>query len=96
MSERQLLEAVLAMCARLGLAAYHTHDSRRSRPGFPDLVIVGGGVLWRELKTDTGVLRPEQREWGSVLQQAGQDWAIWRPSAWRGGRIELELLHLRG
>lgn len=52
--------------------------------GFPDLVLVkiGVGVLYRELKTDTGRLRDEQSAWGYALREAGADWAVWRPADW--------------
>ena len=46
------------------ICAYHTHDSRRSAKGFPDLVLAKNGVvLIVELKTDTGVATPDQVAW---------------------------------
>lgn len=60
---------------------YHTYDSRRSTPGFPDLVLVKGDrVLFRELKTDQGRLTSAQKLWGERLTKAGQDYAVWRPA----------------
>ena len=65
------------------VATYHTYDSRRSNPGFPDLVLVGcNGVLYRELKTDRGRLTPMQEWWLNSLLDAGQDAGVWRPSDW--------------
>ena len=92
MPEADLLEAVFEQACSLGLLAYHTHDSRRSLPGFPDLVIVGpGGVLWRELKDQTRDLTREQRRWRTALQATGQDWALWRPLDLLSGQIHTEL-----
>lgn len=81
--ERDFQAAVLDMARTLGCVAYHTHDSRRSEPGFPDLVIVGHrGVLFRELKTEKGRLSAAQNDWISRLARAGADVAVWRPSDW--------------
>lgn len=93
MSEAELMEAIRAMCTDLGLHAFHPADSRRSwGPGFPDLVIAGiGGTIFRECKTETGSLSPEQRRWGYVLTASGQRWAVWRPRHLYDGTIGSEL-----
>lgn len=83
MTEAELQTFVLAMARARGVLVYHTHDSRRSEPGFPDLVLVGAyGVLWRELKTEKGRPSVDQLRWIAVLTDAGQDVGIWRPSQW--------------
>lgn len=82
MTEAALLAHVRSLAVDLRLSIYHTHDSRRSEPGFPDLVIVGpGGVLWRELKTERGRLTVPQKAWLARLRAAGQDAEVWRPTA---------------
>jgi hypothetical protein len=91
MTEAELLASVRELCGWLHLAVYHTHDSRRSDPGFPDLVIVGKAVLWRELKADHGRMTLHQHHWRELLQSAGQDWAVWRPADWMSGAIEQQL-----
>jgi len=83
MRESDLLQAVREAARWLGLRPYHTHDSRRSEPGFPDLVIVGpGGVLFREVKTARGRVTPDQRRWLDALSAAGADAGVWRPGDW--------------
>jgi hypothetical protein len=93
MTEAQLMESIRAMVRDLGLLAYHAHDARRSwGPGFPDLVIVGrGGIIWRECKTESGSLSPEQRQWADALQAAGQRWSVWRPRHLLSGQVAREL-----
>jgi hypothetical protein len=82
-SEAEFQALVLDLVRTLGLQAYHTHDSRRSQPGFPDLVIVGrDGVLFRELKTMDGRVSVDQKYWIEILRAAGADVGIWRPSSW--------------
>lgn len=77
----------------MGLEYYHTYDSQRSQPGFPDLVIVGEhGVLFRELKTESGRLTPMQVHWLHVLTLAGQNARLWRPSDLPAIQAELKAL----
>lgn len=88
MTENELDRAIRRLCKDLNLRLYHTHDSRRSPAGFPDLVIVGPyGVLYIELKSMTGKLRPEQAEWRDDLIAAGQSWHLWRPDGLADGSI---------
>ena len=50
---------------------YHTHDSRRSEPGFPDLVMVRESrLIFAELKTDAKSSQPTaaQTEWLLALR----------------------------
>ena len=95
MSEAELQRLVAELCARLGLAHYHTYDSRRSEPGWPDSVIVGTAILFRELKSAEGVVSPDQRRWGSRIVRAGGDWAVWRPVDWRNMTIMTQLVSIR-
>lgn len=76
MTEEQLLENVIDAARKLGWAAYHTRDSRRSEAGFPDLVLVRpdsrngqvcGRVIFAELKRQNGKLTDAQRWWLTAL-----------------------------
>lgn len=87
MTEKELLQAVRDITRFLRIHAYHTHDSRRSDPGFPDLVVVGTRVLYRELKTEKGRLRPAQVVWVNALTHAGVDVGVWRPADLLDGTI---------
>jgi hypothetical protein len=79
----------------LGLSGYHTRDSRGSARGYPDWTIAGpGGVIWRELKTQRGTVRPDQQAWLDILAAAGQDAGVWRPEDLLSGRIGRELAAL--
>ena len=92
-SEKQFQDRILAFCRWTGLRAYHVYDSRKSAPGFPDLVIVGPkGVIFAELKSATGKLSEHQRDWLHDLARAGQKTFVWRPSDW--GQVEKELRQL--
>lgn len=94
MSERQLQDLIIALAERMGFIVYHTHDSRRSQKGFPDLVLVHPKqkrVIWRELKSEKGVTSSEQKVWLSSLLLVGEDVDVWRPRDWVSGRIEKEL-----
>ena len=55
---------VEALLDLYGWRWYHTHDSRRSRPGFPDYVALRGPeLLFIELKAERGRVKAQQREW---------------------------------
>lgn len=93
MTEKELQGSVYALAKAFGWTTYHTHDSRRSERGFPDLVLVHRkrGLMFRELKAENGRLSPYQKEWISVLTEAGQDIAVWNTADWHEGRILAEL-----
>jgi hypothetical protein len=97
LTEAQLQALIFAMCRTLRLYVYHTRDSRGSVRGFPDLVIIGRRVLWRELKGWKPTSRPtrEQAKVLNDLRRAGQDAGLWRPADWFSGRIVAELTALR-
>jgi hypothetical protein len=102
LDEASFQRAVTDLCDWYGLRWHHEVDSRKSKRGLPDLVIIGsqreGGpvaVLWRELKADDGKLRPDQNAWGGDLVASGSDWAVWKPEDWRSGRIRRELEAIR-
>lgn len=88
MSEKALQESVRQMALLHGWLCYHTFDSRKSSPGFPDLCLVKRfGLLslaiFAEIKTEKGSLRPEQEDWINALSGIpGAISVVWRPSHW--------------
>ena len=63
--------------------AFHTHDSRRSESGFPDLTLVKPGrLVFAELKSCQGKLTHDQEVWLDVLRHSVPDVEVycWRPS----------------
>jgi len=95
MLEREFQAVVVEVAQLHGFElAYHTHDSRRSAPGFPDLVLVSsrhGRVLFRELKTDTGRVSKDQVKWLTGLVAGGADAGVWRPADLVSGVVVAEL-----
>ena len=89
MTEKALQAAVVKLARLKNWLTYHTFDSRRSQPGFPDLVMVRSGrLLFVELKSVNGLLRPEQRVWRERLVKTDAEYYEWRPAEWRDGTIE--------
>lgn len=88
-TEEQLQRAIIDLARYLGLEAYHTYDSRRSERGFPDLVLVGPrGIVFAELKTMIGSMRPDQTRWRNAIVAAGGEFHVWRPVQWSDGTVE--------
>lgn len=63
-SEAAFQQQVIQLARFYGWRHFHVHDSRRSAPGFPDLVLLRGAeLIFAELKTASGRVRAEQIEW---------------------------------
>lgn len=77
--EKEWQQQVVQLFRQLGWTGYHTHDSRRSQPGFPDIVLVRDRVVYLELKREKGVLSEKQREWVRALLKAGAEVYVARP-----------------
>ncbi len=82
-SERQFQAQVTELATLRNWVWYHTHDSRRSPAGFPDLVLVRGRrLVFAELKRERGRLTKEQEQWLRTLQATDAEVYVWRPSDW--------------
>lgn len=69
MTERELQNTIIEAAKLAGYLCYHTHDSRRSQPGFPDLILIRDGELYAlELKTEKGKVSDAQLDWLSAFQ----------------------------
>jgi hypothetical protein len=67
-SEKQYMQQIIDAAHYLGWSVYHVFDSRRSAPGFPDLVCVREGrMLAIEVKGPRGRVSDWQRYWLDLL-----------------------------
>ncbi len=82
MTEAQFQQQIIDTARLLKWAVYHTYDSRRSQPGFPDLCLVRDRIVFLEVKTETGKVSPEQAEWIATINAAGGTALVVRPSQW--------------
>ncbi len=83
LSERQWQAQVLEAAGVLGWLCYHTYNSRRSEPGFPDLHMLNGPRhIVAELKTVKGVVSTAQEIWLAAYRAAGVEVYVWRPDDW--------------
>jgi hypothetical protein len=82
-TEAQFQATVLAVARVRGWLVYHVPDSRRSTPGFPDLVMArDGDVIFAELKLDGKKPTPAQQAWLDALPAALVGVYCWTPSQW--------------
>ena len=107
MKERELQDNVIECARFMGYTLiYHTHNSRHSPSGFPDLVLIRpqSPFDWRciyiELKSEKGNLtkwdpkqpnQTSQEEWIEGLEACGQEVYVFRPSDWLSGHVETVL-----
>ena len=82
MTEREWQNQVTQLMTIWGWRWYHTHDSRRSKRGFPDLAAVRERLIIVEVKTDRGRLTIDQAEWIRDLEAAHVEVYVWRPRDW--------------
>jgi hypothetical protein len=82
--EATLLANIRAYAKPLGWLVYHTFNSQRSEPGFPDVVLTNGvRLLIQELKDNRGKLTVEQERWLALLASTGLvECGVWRPRDW--------------
>ena len=83
-SEKEFQREVVKIARRFHWKVYHTYDSRKSEPGFPDLVLVRKRVIFAELKTKAGKVSDAQQGWLTALLKAGAEAYIWKPSDLKG------------
>lgn len=79
--EKDFQAQILEIAHLYGWLAYHTYDSKRCAPGYPDLALCHpqGDYLLIELKSERGRIRPEQQQWIDALQASGVEVHVYRP-----------------
>ena len=102
MTEDELQRCVIDCAKLFGWLVHHTRPARSAKgwrtpvqgdAGFPDLVLVRAGrVLFVELKSARGSVRPNQVRWRDALPD--ERYRLWRPADWQNGTIESELRNL--
>lgn len=82
--EGKLLTEIRSLAKRHGWLSYHTHDSRRSELGFPDLALCNGkSLLLYELKDNHRKLTHDQALWLAMLAHCDTiEAGLWRPHDW--------------
>ena len=82
MTEAELQARIIRNASNMSLLAHHCRDSRRcyGPSGFPDTVIAGPrGVMFAEVKSQTGLVTPEQEDWLAMLRRGGSLAVVVRP-----------------
>jgi hypothetical protein len=82
--ERDFMQQVRDLARLRGWLCYHTYDSRRSEPGFPDLVLLKPPLLlFVELKRDGERPTEHQERWLGALKGVERvSVQVWRPQDW--------------
>ena len=88
LKEKDFQQQVIQVARLTGWLVFHDYDSRRNARGLPDTILTRPGregspgrLLFCELKSQRGKLRPEQEEWLATLATVlGVEVYVWRPS----------------
>ncbi|MBL7487144.1 VRR-NUC domain-containing protein [Frankia sp. AgW1.1] len=78
-SEADWQSWVVDAATHLGWRRFHDFDARRNPAGYPDLMLTRNRIIFAELKTEIGRLRPAQVEVLDALRKAGGEVHVWRP-----------------
>ena len=83
-TEQAFQAQVKALARACGWLVFHAPAGNRAEAGFPDLVLVREPrVVFAELKSPKGVVKPAQQEWLSQLEASrGVEARLWRPADW--------------
>lgn len=82
-SEKEWQQQVRELLRLNGWQSYHTFDSRRSDPGWPDIVALHprtGDLFVAELKSEYASATPEQLAWLEWFGACGIDAYLFKPS----------------
>ena len=83
LSESDFQKQVIRLFRDAGWQVWHNPDSRKTQGGVPDLLCLKPGrLLFLELKTEKGRVRPAQKEVLELIQSAGVEAYLIRPSDW--------------
>jgi hypothetical protein len=84
-SEKGFAATLKEAATLLGWKFYHVYDSRRSEPGFPDVLLAKPGrkLILAELKMEDGKLTAGQEAWLELLRLVpGIEVYLWTPKMW--------------
>jgi len=79
-SEKDFQSWVIEQAESNGWDWYHTFNSKRSKSGYPDLMMWRERVLFAEVKSEDGVVSATQANVIDDLRAAGAEVYVWRPS----------------
>lgn len=85
LTEAAFQRQIITLARMLGWQEFHTHDSRRSAEGFPDLVLCHPRlklVVVAELKVGANQPTAAQVRWLQMLAACGIPAYRWRPEDW--------------
>jgi hypothetical protein len=79
-SEAHFQSRVIRLAQLLGWKVFHLLDPIGSPAGFPDLLLRRPPrLVWCELKSEHGRVKPQQRAFLADLVACGQEAYVWRP-----------------
>lgn len=90
LSEKAFQAEIVELARLRGWVEFHQFDSRRSREGWPDLVLIRPPrVLFWEVKSEHGRATEDQLATLAALQDCGLEARIVKPSDWASVQEQL-------